>query len=171
MAQSCVVVSFAQSCLTLWDSMDCSLEGSSVHGILQARTLEWVAISFSRGSFWPRDRTRILHLLHWQTDSLPLSHLGSPWSIALTLKIVIGFIYNWNKTLGKEEKKVSLRYSVLRDVIHHLSDTWFKINWFCIRNIFLKIEILNGLKQWYSLYIRWTRLSSETVFCFLFNIL
>ena len=36
--------------------MDCSPPGSSVHGILQARILEWVAISFSRGSFWPRDR-------------------------------------------------------------------------------------------------------------------
>ena len=38
--------------------MDCNLPGSSVHGILQARMLEWVAISFSRGSFWPRDQTR-----------------------------------------------------------------------------------------------------------------
>ena len=37
--------------------MDCSLPGSSVHGIFQARVLEWVAISFSRGSSWPRDRT------------------------------------------------------------------------------------------------------------------
>ena len=39
----------AQSCPTLCDPMDCSLSGSSVHGILQARILEWVAISFSRG--------------------------------------------------------------------------------------------------------------------------
>ena len=39
----------AQSCLTLCDPMDCSAPGSSVHGILQARTLEWVAIPFSRG--------------------------------------------------------------------------------------------------------------------------
>ena len=39
-----------QSCLTLCDPVDCNLPGSSVHGILQARTLEWVAISFSRGS-------------------------------------------------------------------------------------------------------------------------
>ena len=38
-----------QSCLTLYDSMDCSLLGSSVRGIFQARVLEWVAISFSRG--------------------------------------------------------------------------------------------------------------------------
>ena len=40
----------AQSCLTLCDPMDCSLPGSSVHGIFQARILGWVAISFSRGS-------------------------------------------------------------------------------------------------------------------------
>ena len=38
----------AQSCLTLYDPMDCSPPGSSVHGIFQARVLEWVAISFSR---------------------------------------------------------------------------------------------------------------------------
>ena len=42
-------------CLTLCDLMDCSLPGSSVHGILQARILEWVAISFSRGSSRPRN--------------------------------------------------------------------------------------------------------------------
>ena len=47
----------AQLCPTLCDPMDCSLQGSSVHGIFQARVLEWVAISFSRGSSRPRDRT------------------------------------------------------------------------------------------------------------------
>ena len=43
----------------LCDPMDCSSPGSSVHGVSQARILEWVAISFSRGSSWPRDQTRI----------------------------------------------------------------------------------------------------------------
>ena len=47
-----------QSRLTLCDPMDCSLPGSSVHGIFQARVLEWVAVSFSRGSSRPRDRAR-----------------------------------------------------------------------------------------------------------------
>ena len=51
----CCLVS--QSCPILCHPMDCSLPGSSIHGISQARTLEWVAISFSRGSSWPRDRT------------------------------------------------------------------------------------------------------------------
>ena len=49
----------AQSCLTLCDSMDCILPSSSVHGILQARILEWVAISFSRGSSQPKDQIQI----------------------------------------------------------------------------------------------------------------
>ena len=44
-----------QSCPTLWDPMNSSLPGSSLHGIFQARVLEWVAISFSRGSSRPRD--------------------------------------------------------------------------------------------------------------------
>ena len=48
-----------QSCLILCNPMDCSLPGSSIHGIFQARILEWVAISFSRGSSWPRDWTQV----------------------------------------------------------------------------------------------------------------
>ena len=48
-----------QSCLTLSEPMDCSLPGSSVHGILQARMLEWVAIPSSRGSSQPRDQTQV----------------------------------------------------------------------------------------------------------------
>ena len=48
-------VKVTQSCLTLCDPMDCSPPGSSVHGILQARILEWVAMPSSRGSSWLRD--------------------------------------------------------------------------------------------------------------------
>ena len=46
-----------QLCPSLWDLMDLSLPGSSVHGILQARFLEWVAVPSSRGSSPPRDHT------------------------------------------------------------------------------------------------------------------
>ena len=52
----------AESCLTLCDSIDCRLPGSSVHGILHVRILEWVAISFSRGSIQPRDQTQVSHI-------------------------------------------------------------------------------------------------------------
>ena len=64
----CVCV-FAQSCPTLCDSMDYNPPGPSIHGMLQARILEWVAISFSKGSSWHKDRTQVC---------FPLCHLGSP---------------------------------------------------------------------------------------------
>ena len=51
-----------QLCPTLWDTVDYSLPGSSIHGIFQARILEWVAISFSRGSSQPRDWTQVSHI-------------------------------------------------------------------------------------------------------------
>ena len=51
--------------------MDCRQPSSSVRGISQARILEWVAISFSRASSWPRDRTHVSCFLHWPEDSLP----------------------------------------------------------------------------------------------------
>ena len=54
-----IKVLVAQLCLTLCDTMDCNPPGSSVHGILQARILEWVTLSFSRGSSPPRDQTWI----------------------------------------------------------------------------------------------------------------
>ena len=57
MLSCCCLV--AQSCLTLCDSMDCSPLGSSVHGILQIRILEWTVISFSRGSSPPRGQTHV----------------------------------------------------------------------------------------------------------------
>ena len=71
-----------QSCLTLYDTMDRSPPGSTVHRILQARILEWVAVPSSRESFQPKDQTQasyvscigrwVLH--HWH-------HPGSPRSV------------------------------------------------------------------------------------------
>ena len=69
----------AQSCPTLCDPMDYSPSGSSVHGILQARILEWVAISFSRGSSPLRDQTHVSclaggffdHCITWEASWKP----------------------------------------------------------------------------------------------------
>ena len=55
-------VKVVQSCLTLCDPMDCSLPGSCVHGILQARILKWVAVPFSRRSSQPRDQTQVFRI-------------------------------------------------------------------------------------------------------------
>ena len=72
----CVSVKSLQSCLTLCDPMDCSPPSSSVHGILQARILEWVAMPFCRGSSPPRDPTCVscVSCIGRQL----LYHLGSP---------------------------------------------------------------------------------------------
>ena len=78
-----------QSCLTLCHPMDCSPPGSSVHGILQGRTLEWVAISFSRKSSWPRDRTQVC--LHCRWILYLLSHQGSPWKSWIMIKYEVNF--------------------------------------------------------------------------------
>ena len=74
----------AQSCPTLWDSVDCSLPGPSVYGISQARILEWVAISFSRGSSWPRDQTRVSHFAGRLLSEPP----GSPGSVVAFFKCI-----------------------------------------------------------------------------------
>ena len=98
--------SVTQSYLTLWDPMDCGMTGFSVHGIFQARILERVAISYSRGSSQPRNWThvcciscigrRILYHCHY---------LGSP-----TLR-VLPLIY----TLFDVKESESVSYSVLSD--------------------------------------------------------
>ena len=59
---TCVCTRSLQSCLTLYDAMDCSPLGSSVHMILQARILEWIAMPSSRGSSQPRDWTHISYV-------------------------------------------------------------------------------------------------------------
>ena len=92
-----------QSCLTLWDTRDNSPPGSSVHGIFQARILEWVAIPFSGGSSRPRDQTciscvscngrRILD--HCTTCKVPLlPHRWfdfSPWGPLCTSAVYLSF--------------------------------------------------------------------------------
>ena len=57
----CMHAKSLHSCLTLCDLTDYSPPGSSVHGILQARILEWAVMPFSRGSSQPRDRTQVSH--------------------------------------------------------------------------------------------------------------
>ena len=75
----CMHAKLIQSCLTLCDFMDCSPPGSSVHGILQTRILEWVTMPSSKGSSWPRDRNHIFYVsLRWQVGSWPLEPPGKP---------------------------------------------------------------------------------------------
>ena len=100
-----------QLCLTLCDLMDYSLPGASVHGILQARILEWVAVPSSRGSSWPRDGTHISCSSHTagefftaEPPGKPSEYYGgggvvakscltllTPWTVACQAPLSIGF--------------------------------------------------------------------------------
>ena len=82
--RACVRVC-SHSVLTLCDPMDCSPPGSFVHGIFQARILEWVAISFSRGSFQPKDRNHVSWVsCQWKWKSLSCVQLfATPWTVSV----------------------------------------------------------------------------------------
>ena len=62
----CLCMLVTQWCLTLCHPMDCSLPGSSIHGILQAKILEWLAIPFPRSSSWWRDPIRVSSTVGWR---------------------------------------------------------------------------------------------------------
>ena len=105
----------AELCLTHCNPMDCSPPGSSVHGILQARILKWVAMFSSRGSSQPRDRPRVycVSCIVRQMDSLPQNLLTSPWNKLLaTHSSNLGW-----KITGTEEP------GVLQSLGHKVPDT------------------------------------------------
>ena len=110
----------AQLCPILCNPMDCSLPGSSVHGILQARVLEWVVIPFSRGSSDPGIKSESPAL---QANSLPLSHqansrnrVGSQTQVCWTslLQCSRDFWYIFNGLGGESKDGMGLnRWMVL----------------------------------------------------------
>ena len=104
-----------QFCPPLCNPKDSSPPGSSVHGILQVRTLEWVAIPFSRGSSWPRDRTQVSCIAGRYVDSPRKKNLCTncvsgaitcmvfpPETIRLAL-IYFSFVQTASRDTGKHE--------------------------------------------------------------------
>ena len=97
----------AQSCLTAGNPTDCSPPGSSVHGILQARVLEWVAIPFSKGSSHPRDGTWASctagrFFTAWATKEAWFCHITKPLK---KKKKKIALIYEYTIIfLGKDQR-------------------------------------------------------------------
>ena len=91
---ACICAQLLQSCLTLCNPMDCSPPGSSVHGILLARILEWVAMPSSRGPSQPKDWTHIScvsciagrFLTHWATWEAPSPHAAAAAAAAKSLQ-------------------------------------------------------------------------------------
>ena len=92
--RACMRAKSLQSCPTLCNPIDWSLAGSSIHGILQARILEWVAKSSSRGSSQLRHHTCIYYLclLHWQMGSLPLAPPGKKHTEWQTFGHILGYL-------------------------------------------------------------------------------
>ena len=84
-----VYLKVIQSCPTPSDSMDCSLPGSSVHGIFQARVLEWGAISFSNAWKW-KGKVKSLRLSTWKLHSR-VQLLATPWTAAYQAPPSMGF--------------------------------------------------------------------------------
>ena len=98
-----------QSCPTLCEPIDCSLPGSSVHEILQARILGWVAMPFSRGSSWLRDQTHVACICRWV-----LYHWTS--LVAQTVKRLSTMQETWVRSLGREdplEKEMAIHSSTI----------------------------------------------------------
>ena len=142
----------AQSCLTLCDPMDCSPPGSSVHGIFQARVLEWVAISFSRGSSQPRDRTQVSriagrHFTVWATrkpgrgsitvtKTRPGTNCGSDHELLIAKfrlklkkvgKTIRSFRYDLNQTPYDYTVEVTNRFKGLDLIDRKPEELWTKV--------------------------------------------
>ena len=99
----------------LWNPTDCSLPGSSVHGISQARTWEWVAISFSRRPSWYRTNPC---LPVWQADSLPLT----TWEARGTRKrLVKGYEFSTTKWIRAENLMCNMVNIVDNTVLYELN--------------------------------------------------
>ena len=77
--------------LSLFDPVDFSPSGPSIHGIFQARILEWISIFFSRGSFQPRDRTQVSHIL---------GRLFTLWATGESNNSVLGFGLSGQEACG-----------------------------------------------------------------------
>ena len=129
--------------------MDCSLPSSSVHGISQARILEWVAISFSRGSFWPRDWTQVSCIVSrcftvWVTREVQWPIFGSITNIRMPTGS-LGWFVLWRLQFGsrltlRREEIDWISYSVIqcarasqRTSMHTLkwAHEWWALAYFC----------------------------------------
>ena len=146
----------AQSCPTLCNPMDYSLPGSSVHEILQARTLEWVAIPFSRVSSWPRDCTLISCITSrfftiWATreaENLPV--MWETWIQSLggegIHSSILAWRILWTEELGRLQSMGS--QSAVRDWVTH---TFYIKQWDKTGlKALLKDKLMEELHSWVS---------------------
>ena len=141
-----------QSCLTLRNPMDCSPPGSSVHGILQARILEWVAISFSRASSPSRDQTWVSHIAG---RLYQLSHQEAKYLIWYSLKDVFE-----NHKLNCSFSSLTLKLVAWKNRLHYLSGL-FSLWCFSPSHSWL----LMSFKTWAKVCENWLILASKSLLC------
>ena len=129
---TCLLLLTRFSRVQLSNPMDYSLPGSSVHGILQAKILEWAAMPFSKGSFQPRNRTQVSHVyLHRQQGSFPLAPTGKPFHVSVSS-------YYGEKSFQKSWKDhlnfrlSDLCYVVAPKPVHGKKLLWLKTIIMCI---------------------------------------
>ena len=130
---------------TLCNSMDCSPPGFSVPGIFQARIPEWVAISYSRGTFPTQGLN--LSVLHWQVDSLPPRHLGSSYGTWI--------VQNWvlkasDQSLNNPEQQILMLLDALFESLLLKWGRYFLL-------FFLFWAVLHNLWDLSSLIREWTQ--------------
>ena len=151
----------AQSCLTLCNPMDCSPPDSSIHGIFQARVLEWVAIFFSRTSSRPRA---------WTLVSRIVGRRFTVWTTRAPLKDYV--LQKWEKWMKKKKAKViRLNLSKATGACHYLQGAaWqFEKMWREILCAFNWVESLSrqGAHSRCSFRAEWTRRGRAAPLCWL----
>ena len=143
----------AQSCPTLGNNLDCSPPGSSVHGILQARLWEWVAISYSRESSQPRDQTCISRigrriLYHWATWEALKRWIGYANSVD---EFMISHP-NMSDSSNKDAKCITSIYST-----NWCVKIFFRTSWVSGKKYLPSFSASNIAVLKYSLLNRWIR--------------
>ena len=150
-----------QSCATLCDPVNCSLPGSSVHGIFQARILEWVVISFSRGVFLTQVSLRLLLcrwiLYHWSTGEAPLlTKLDIRYMVTqklafhkylirvskedICVSLATSHLHLISASLPLEIVINAFKYSLIREPIPEVSNQFIKL---ILKILFLSLYIYN----------------------------
>ena len=120
-----------QSYLTLCDPRDCSLPGSSVHGTFQARIVEWVAISSSKGSSWLSDWTLFSCsscIGRWILNLPPLSHLRSPYIYPMIRQLFPQAFTHRNKNTCPQKELYKKVHSSFLYTCQKLQTTQMSIN-------------------------------------------
>ena len=115
----------------LYNPMDYTLPGSSIHGILQARILEWVGVPSSQGSSQSRDQTCISYVyLHWHVGSLPLASTGKPSAIHMCVCVYV-CMYTYMRNPGHREFKLVAKSHTPRNGRSRIQSQFFWLQNLC----------------------------------------